>query len=385
MFLRTEFYGATTAGGVASMYNGMIRGLMARGHECFFVSAGRLDLPDGVSSYFVPYSRLFMNFPEVLNLPYNSKIVRRLCQIIDIEKPDLMIQHNHDFTIAGSMIKHKTGLPFFLHCDAAQQWVKANWGKLYFKKLHSAAERIQFEQCDRMFAPSDAVRRQLIEYGAQEDKIIVNPNGCDPELFSDKVKGDRIREKYSLGERYVVGFLGTFGQWHGVDVLAESIKILKDSIPEALVFFIGDGMLRPEVEEIIERDGVRDHAIITGMIDHREVPEYLAACDALVSPTVRNPDETEFFGSPTKLFEYMAMGKPVVASAVGQIAEVIRHKEDGMLIRERSPEDLAEKIIYLKNNPENADKIGGNARRKVIGQYDWRTNAGRIIAAYESL
>ncbi|MFP4528776.1 MAG: glycosyltransferase family 4 protein [Candidatus Kapaibacterium sp.] len=385
MFLRTEYYGAVTTGGVASMYNGIIGGLQSLGHECVFVSSGPLELPDGVSSYYVPYSGMFMNFPEVLNLPYNAKIIRRLREIIDIEQPDLLIQHNHDFTIAGSEIHMKTGLPFFLHCDAAQQWVKANWGKLYLKKIHTIAELMQFEAADRLLAPSNAVKRQLVRYGADERKIVVNPNACDPDVFSDKTDGSAIRRKYNMEDRFVVGFLGTFGPWHGVDELARAIPQIIERVPEAMIFFVGDGTLRPQVEEIIDREGVRDHVIITGMIGHSEVPPHLAACDVLTSPTVQNPDRTEFFGSPTKLFEYMAMGRPVVASAVGQIAEVIEHGKNGLLTAERSPDDLAEKIIYIYNNPEKAAAIGRSARDTVISNYTWRSNAKRIIAAYHGI
>ena len=117
LFWRTEFYGAQTGGGVASLYKGLTDGMLKLGNECHFASSGRLALDERVKTYYIPYSGFFRNLPEVLTLPYIKKSKKEVIKIIEKVEPDLLFQHHHDFNYGGSLIKQETGLPFFLHCD----------------------------------------------------------------------------------------------------------------------------------------------------------------------------------------------------------------------------------------------------------------------------
>src|SRR5207245_1967569 len=164
-----------------------------------------------------------------------------------------------------------------------------------------------------------------------EEKIIVNPNGVDTETFRPQVGGTAARREFGIAEtETVAGFVGTFGPWHGVLTLAEAIASMP---PDSGIRFllIGAGRYRDEVERIV-RDAGREHQVIfAGHVDHERVPALLDACEILLSPHVPLEDGSPFFGSPTKLFEYMAMGKAVVASRLGQIGEVLSHEETALL------------------------------------------------------
>ena len=111
----------------------------------------------------------------------------------------------------------------------------------------------------------------------------------------------------------MIGFIGTFGPWHGAEVLARAFGALIERYPryrsDVRLLMIGDGVKMPEVRAALDRGGVTDLTTLTGIVAQAEGPSYLAACDILASPHVANADGTPFFGSPTKLFEYMAMGK----------------------------------------------------------------------------
>ena len=112
------------------------------------------------------------------------------------------------------------------------------------------------------------------------------------------------------------------------EVLAQAItQIPTDSALRFLL--IGSGALRARVEEILREAGAGDRVLMPGAVAHDRVPTLLDACDILVSPHVPLDAGAEFFGSPTKLFEYMAMGKGIVASRLGQIGEVLQHEENG--------------------------------------------------------
>jgi glycosyltransferase involved in cell wall biosynthesis len=384
LFWRADFYGASTEGGMASMHLGLLNGFLKLGHSAAFASCGRMALPEGVPYYYIPYNKIFRNFPEVLNLAYNPRNVRELKKIIEKEKPDFLYQHHADFSTTGSTLRKELGIPFFLQCEGVQQWVKKNWGKLYFEKALKWAELTQWGMADAIFVISQKVKDMIVEYGGDGSKVFVHPSAVDPDQFSPVIDGSRIRKKYNLENNYVCGFTGTFAQWHGVEVLAESVKYIIKLIPNAKVLFVGDGMLRPQIEEILRRDGMEINAIITGTVPYPQVPEYLSACDVLLSPCVHNSD-TEFFNSPVKLFEYMGMGKPIVASDVGQQGDVINHNVNGLLCRERDPQELAESIYSIYKDESLAHDLGIEARKSAVEKYDWKWNAKGVVDVFNRI
>ncbi len=384
MFWRTEFYGALTEGGTVSLHLGKIRGFQKLGHKVFYVSSGPMILPDGVKLYQIPYSKIFRNLPEVLHINYNKKSIKEILKIIDKEQPSFLHKHHHDFHYGGAWLKKHLGLPFILHVDGIEYWVKKNWGKLYFSHLLKWAENTELQASDAIIVISDALKKQLINYGVEENKIQVIPNGVHPEQFDPNLGDADLRSKMQLDNKFIITYTGTFGRWHGVEVLAEAVKFIDKLIPNAVVLFVGDGDLRPKIEEIVKRDNVEDKIIITGFVPFKMIPHYLAMSDVTVSPCINN-DDNEFFNSPVKLFEYMAMAKPIVASKVGQQAEVIDDGINGLLHEEKNPEELAYKIFEIYNNPDLAKKLSIEARKRSIEKHDWKYNAQAIIDVYKKI
>jgi len=387
LFWRTEFYGAVTTGGVAGMHRGMISGFNKLGNSVIYATSGKVKLPEYVKSYFIPYSTLYRNLPEILTLPYIKKSAKAVEKIILQENPDFLFQHHHDFNYGGTIIKKRTGIPFFLHCDFIQQWVKKNWGKLYFSHLLKWAEEIQWESSDAIFVISSIAKKIMTEeYGVNPDKIVVNPNGVDTDFFkNDDIAGMKIRSKLGLNGKIVNGFAGTFGVYHGAEYLASAVKEIVKRNHNAMFLFIGDGETRPKVQDIIKTAGIERNVIFTGLIPYNDVPAYLSACDILHTPCINNEDSSEYFGSPTKLFEYMGMGKPIIATNVGQQAEVIQNGINGILVNEKSPEEIAEAAILLSKEMELSEILSNNSRKDAIEKWDWVNNAKRIIQVYEKV
>jgi glycosyltransferase involved in cell wall biosynthesis len=214
---------------------------------------------------------------------------------------------------------------------------------------------------------------------------LVNPNGVDPEKYSPSIDGGPTRARLGLEGKSVVGFIGTFGRWHGAEVLAEAFGRLVARDPAMAegtrLLLIGDGQMLPQVKETIARHGIGELAILTGLVPQQEGPAHLAACDILVSPHVPNPDGTPFFGSPTKLFEYMAMGKPIVASDLDQIGEVLSHGETGWMVKPGNPDSLAGGLRTLLVDPGLRARLGVRAREVAMDQHSWKGHTGKIIAA----
>jgi glycosyltransferase involved in cell wall biosynthesis len=149
----------------------------------------------------------------------------------------------------------------------------------------------------------------------------------------------------------------------------------------ARLLMIGSGARLEAARAALERGGAAAAAAWTGLVPQEEGAEHLAACDVLVSPHVPNPDGSEFFGSPTKLFEYLAMGRAVVASDLGQIGEVVRHGENGWLVPPGDADALAGGIARLLDDPELRGRLGAAARGDAVERWSWRAHVGRTLAA----
>jgi glycosyltransferase involved in cell wall biosynthesis len=124
---------------------------------------------------------------------------------------------------------------------------------------------------------------------------------------------------------------------------------------------------------------------VTGSIPPSDVPSHLDACDILVSPHVPLPDGVEFFGSPTKLYEYMAAGKAIVASRLGQIGDVLEHGVTAWLVEPGDMGGLTAALRTLAEAPDLRLELGARARQQAIDHHSWRLNARQVIAAYDSV
>lgn len=383
-FLRTEYFGATAEGGSLAVTKGFTDGLIKLGHQSVVATNRKLPLSEKVKQYTIPYPALFKNLPEVLFLPYNRKSFRAAKKIIEREQPNFLYQRHSIFNYAGALLKRETGIPFLLQVEGSEVWVKKNWGKAYFTKALEWSERIQLDQADAIIVVSSVLKSQLVALGVRAERITVIPNGVDAERYSPNISGEAVRKKLGLEEKFVIGYAGTFGHWHGIAVLANAVKEVVREIPNAHVLLIGDGVLRGEVETILERDNVKHKATLTGMMPSEAVPEYLAACDALVISAINNPD-VPFFQSPIKLFEYIAMQKPVVASRVGQIQEVIQDGINGLLVQENSPSELAQALCRLAKESSLCERIASRARGDAVEKYAWQESVRAVLKVYETV
>lgn len=284
------------------------------------------------------------------------------------------------FNWTGVFLSAITGLPMILEFNGSEVWVSRHWDPIGLLWLLKRFELLNQRAADIITVVSEVERRNLIDAGVDASKIIVNPNGVDVDEFRPGAGGGEIRRSLGLEDKIVVGFIGTFGPWHGAPVLAEAAGLVSHQA-HCHFLFMGDGDERARTESLIRAAGV--NATFTGRLPHQSVPAYLDACDLLISPHVSLEEGREFFGSPTKLFEYMAMAKPIVASRLGQIAAVVADGEDGLLVEPGDAAALAKAIERLARDAALRARLGANARSKVVELYTWKQNAFRVFDSFE--
>lgn len=380
-FLRSDFWFNLKTGGSVSHIAGFAQGVKQNRHSLFFISSDKLINLKEKIHIIKPGILKHIRFFGLGDIIYNFIFVRKSLPILRREDPDFLYERYRLYGISGVILARKLKKPLVLEVNGPEVWVATHWGKLFFKKLANWFEQYAFQKADLITVVSKTLKKQLIDLKVPVEKIIVNPNGVNPDIFKPQVNRAAVIKKLNLKNKTTVGFIGTFGLWHGTDILAKTIPQVIAKNPKITFLLIGEGKLKPQIEAEIKAQKLESHVIFLGQIPHPEVPQYLAACDILVSPHVPNKDGSEFFGSPTKLFEYMAMEKGIVASRLGQIGEVLENNQTALLVEPENVNDLTQAILKLAANSDLRKKLGQNARQKVINNYTWEKYVKTILDA----
>ncbi len=299
--------------------------------------------------------------------------------------PQIIYQRHARFTMAGVLLARLQGVPLFLEYNGPVGFWSKEWQPTPLHRQLVTLEDAVLASATRIFAVSDVLGRSLTERGIGPDRIVVNPNGVDAERFIGR-SGETVRELHRIDPRDVtVGFLGSFGPWHGSPQLARAFATVVQRVPQARLLLMGDGPERHVTLDILDHSVARDRVTFVGRVPPSSVPEYLAACDVLVSPHVPLPGGTEFFGSPTKVFEYMAAGRAIVASALGQIADVLADGETALLVPPGDEAALADALIRALLDPQLRERLGKRAQHQARAHHSWSSNVKRVTDAYAAL
>lgn len=380
----------TASGGMVTHVAGFIEAAESLGYDLNFLASGIPGIDSEHSNLLaIPPSGTFKATRALYelwnNLVFTTGALKFLINgNLNGSKIGFIYQRYSRFNWTGVVLALATGLPLLLESNGSEVWVSRYWDPIDQVWLLSHFERLNLRAADIIFVVSDVARRGLLDEGIEASRIIVNPNGVDPDRFRPNCGGEEIRRLLGIDDRIVLGFTGTFGPWHGTEVLAGAAQLL-DGQKRWHLLFIGDGDSRPATESIARAAEPKVTTSFLGKIPHSKVAQYLDACDILVSPHTPLPDGTEFFGSPTKVFEYLASGRPVIASDLGQIAEVIQNGENGLLVRPGDPSDLARAIERVAADKELAARLGWAGRKSMIERYTWRHNAQRVFDGYENI
>lgn len=364
-------------GGAATHTAGVINGLIENGLEVEILAPESPVGLRGGSVTVVPLRRMLQVVPGLAFADYSEEVVRAA----EERTADFVYQRYRLGSDAGIRVAERLAVPFVLEFNGSEIWTERNWGSgnARFGGTLSRLERRTLRDASLVVVVSDALREAAVAEGALPERVLVNPNGVDVDELAPYRDGTvaEWRAKLALPNRPTVGFVGTFGLWHGVKLLPS----LVEAVPEARWVIIGDGDLFPEVHaEIMERR-LDDRVMLTGLVERAQALELLACCDVCVSPHVPNPDGTEFFGSPTKLFEYMGLRKPIVASRLGQIGTILDHEQTALLCAPGDVGEAASAVQRLLKDEPLRDRIADAAYRLATSEYTWTAHVRRILEA----
>lgn len=414
LYLNTNLWIGVKAGGSVGHIAGVVNGFVRDGLRVRYVSVEPPNLIDKRADF------IRVNLPVGYGLPYElnnyrfqNVFVKQLLQNGSFSDVSFIYQRLCRANFLGALLSRKLRTPLVVEYNGSEVWIARNWGMpMSFEKLALMAEDVMLRHAHVVVTVSEVLRDELISRGVESERIVTYPNCIDEEVFSpDRFSTEQCHElrlRYGISpDATVVTFIGTFGQWHGIEVLARAIAELVATSKEWLeryhvrFLLIGDGLKMPIVREILTNGNAMPYCVLTGLVAQHEAPLHLAASDIFVSPHVANADGSRFFGSPTKLFEYLAMRRAVVASDLDQIGEVLSnsikaacpetieeargHGRVAVLIPPGDHLALIKGICLLVENPGLREVLARNAQLLAHKKYLWKHHVSEILKGLEKV
>jgi len=262
---------------------------------------------------------------------------------------------------------------------APQVWEARGWGVKrpgWGPLLERHGERPQLLASDVVVCVSDAVRAQVVQIGVPEQCTVVCPTGVDAEQFGPQVSGAAVREQLHLVDQFVVGWIGSFRSFHGLEGLLESFATLTRRVATAKLLLVGGGPDAESVHDAVRRLDLHHSVVFAGEVAHGDMPGYLAAMDVAV---VNAPKGEAFHYSPQKLREYMAAQVAVVAPDIGDVSHLARDGEEALLFAAGDTNELANRLVVLATDADLRARIARAGRERVLATGTWDAQLDHLV------
>jgi glycosyltransferase involved in cell wall biosynthesis len=250
------------------------------------------------------------------------------------------------------------------------------WYRVLFGRFEAYFEEAYRSQVEGLTVISKALVKRALDLGVEPARICHLPNGSWPELFSVP-DSTACRRKAGLD---VTGpIIGFSSQDSHLDMalIVETLAQIVRRYPDAQLLITGNSPRK--ISELAHAYGVRQNLILTGFVPYEDLPWYLGCADLFVMPF---PDKIYNIGRwPSKVNDYMSIGRPTVSNPIGDVKDLFEKHEIGLLA-EWDAQDIARKIVFLIEHPDIGKKLGENARRTAVAEYDWKVLIGRLEGFY---
>ncbi len=299
-----------------------------------------------------------------------SRAIRRF-------QPDCIYERYNLFLPSGVWASKRFDLPLLLEVNAPLLDERDKYHGISLKKLAAWTERKAWCGADYVLPVTRVLADMVKRTGVTEDRIAVIPNGINLDRFDGAPEPEAQKSRLGLQGKTVLGFVGFMREWHGLDKLLQALQETDESVHLLLV---GDGPARALIERSAAELGVAHRVTITGVINRESVRDYIAAFDVALQPDVVR------YASPLKLFEYLAMGRAIVAPATPNIQEILEDGDNAVLFDVDSAEQFKDAVKRVCSDAALRARLGEAARRTIEQRgLTWTGNAQRVTQLFETL
>ncbi|HEB55841.1 MAG TPA: glycosyltransferase family 1 protein [Gammaproteobacteria bacterium] len=357
----------------------LTRALTAAGHELIIVGPKVVESDDfGGEGGMV--ARLKRHVPkalyELMELGYSLLAYWRLSRAAKRHRPDVLYERYNLYLPTGVWLAKRMKLPMLLEINAPLFDERARYDGLALTGLARWSERYCWRGADAVLPVTEVLADRVRQEGVDAAKVHVIPNGIDWEKFRDIPDLETAKQALGLDGQLVLGFTGFVREWHGLERVVEVVA----AGANRHLLVVGDGPARASIEARARELGVADRVTFTGIVNRDRVADYVAAFDIALQPDV------VAYASPLKLFEYLAMGRAVVAPDRPNIREVLSHDGNAWLFDADTPQGLAEAIEHLCLAPALRQRLATIARESIDQQgLTWAANAERVVQLFTRL
>ncbi len=360
----------------------LVRALVALGHDVRVVgpdAVGHAAFGSDAGVVAWAKKRLPKALYELAEWAYGLLAYRRLVQAIEAFDPDVIYERYNLFSTAGVRAKRRFGLPMLLEINAPIFAERKRFDGIALDGLARASERKAWRGADVLLPVTDALAAIVRETAGPDRRIEVVPNGINTAQFAGPFDADAVRRRWDLGGRLVLGFTGFVRDWHGLDRVIDAIA-RDGAAGERVLLVVGDGPARPALEAQAAALGIASRVVFTGVVPRDEIPSYVATFDVALQPAV------VAYASPLKLFEYLALGRAIVAPDQPNIREVLDDGVNALLFDPSDPGGLTGAIERLSDDAALRERLAAGARATIARRgFTWAANAQRVTALFDEL
>ncbi len=365
-----------------------VRALTELGNEVHVVSPPGIDLFESSPKQACKPSRglkrfwmfISKNMPavvfEFLEILYNFISYRNIKAVMVKQKIDFIYERFTFFAFSANIIARKNKVPYVLEINYTTHTPLFRKKSGFFLPLARYIEKKNLRDADAIFVVSSFLRDQLIGLGVDKDKIYLTPNAVNEKVFNSDYHPGAVRVKYELKDAFVIGFVGGFYPWHGLNFLLKAVKGIEQEKKGLCLFLVGEGPMRDELTQTACELKLSSRLVFPGTVGYDDLPSYIKAMDICVMPNSND------YGSPMKIFEYMAMAKPVVAPRLSPIEDVITDKLDGVLFQPQDIDSFKNCLAGLYDDLKTREAIGKKAKDTILSNHLWKHNAKKVLQAY---
>ena len=316
-------------------------------------------------------------------------IERRLDELARSLRPDVIHAHSPVLdAIPALQVGRRHGIPVIYEVralweDAAVDHGTSRRGSLKYRGTR-ALETFAVRRAGAVTTICEGLRRELVARGVPRERVTVVANAVDAALFAPGGTPDpELRARHGLDGRRVVGFIGSFYGYEGLDLLIEAVPAIRDAVPDARILLAGGGPEEDRIRAMVSERGLEDTVRFAGQVPHGDVGRYYDLIDVLVYP--RRRTRTTELVTPLKPLEAMAQGRLVVASDVGGHRELIEPDVTGLLFRADDAPALAGAVCRALCSAEEGERIRRAARQFVESERTWARSVSAYRAVYQSV